>query len=155
MNGKLFVNGSRLRALFAFVLAGAIAPLAYSAAVTIEWDANQEPHVVGYNVYVGTQSRVYNTMLDSGNATTNRVSSLQPGSTYYFAVTAYAQDRSESPFSEEVSYTVPFTATNNTPIVLSLRRSAADARVTVSFAAQSNQLYLVQASSNLLAWQTV
>ena len=78
-------------------------PATGSAILT--WVANTEPDVVGYKVYWGTASRVYQppTVLTNATAT---VSNLPPG-TYYFAVTAYDAAGNESAFSREVSKVIP------------------------------------------------
>ena len=45
--------------------------------------------------------------VDTGPATTAALSGLQAGQKYYFAALAYDADGDHSPFSNEVSYTVP------------------------------------------------
>jgi hypothetical protein len=57
--------------------------------LTVLWDPNQDSSVVGYLVYVGTQSGVYSTTYDVGNATTFTYPSASPGQPYYFAVASY------------------------------------------------------------------
>jgi hypothetical protein len=67
--------------------------------------------VRGYRVYFGTASRSYiqprGGGIDAGGATAFTVSGLQPGRTYYFAVTAYDGAGNESEFSSEVSKAIP------------------------------------------------
>lgn len=75
--------------------------------VTLAWDANAESDLVGYRLYYGTSAGVYDHTLDVGNVTTRTVPGLEPGSTYWFAATAYSSAGLESDFSNEVSYTVP------------------------------------------------
>jgi fibronectin type 3 domain-containing protein len=74
--------------------------------VTLAWDANTEANLAGYKVYVGDSSGVYSTSFDVGDVTTFTVTDLQPARLYYFAVTAYDQNASESSFSYEVSTTL-------------------------------------------------
>src|SRR5207237_63800 len=81
-----------------FNLAGAIP--------TLEWDPNPESYVTGYKFYCGEKSRAYDQIIDVGERTSVALTNLVPGLTYYFAITAYAADRSESPLSDELSYTV-------------------------------------------------
>jgi VCBS repeat-containing protein len=78
-----------------------IAPC-FAEAVTLMWDRNSEPNVVGYRVYVGRVSRVYDSVLDTGNSTSVQVPT-SPGFTY-FAVTAYDSEGLESDFSAEVVF---------------------------------------------------
>jgi hypothetical protein len=75
-------------------------------AVVLEWDPNSEV-VAGYRVYLGEASRSYGTTYNVGNQTNIEIAPLQPGKTFYFAVTAYDTNGLESDFSQEVFYTVP------------------------------------------------
>lgn len=75
------------------------------------WDASITPTVVGYKVYVGNASRVYNTPIVIGNITSFVVSNLVAG-TYFFAVTAFDASGNESDYSNEVSTTI----TSNTTL---------------------------------------
>ncbi|HXF93269.1 MAG TPA: fibronectin type III domain-containing protein [Nitrospiraceae bacterium] len=74
------------------------------ATATLAWDPVNDPTVQGYNVYYGTSSRRYQTYANAGLNTTYTVANLQPGTTYYFAVTAY-NSAGESGYSDEVSAT--------------------------------------------------
>jgi fibronectin type 3 domain-containing protein len=71
--------------------------------VTLTWDASMDPELGGYRVYYGAVSRDYDVSLDVGNWTSCTIASLQEGETYYFAVTAYNNELSESGYSNEVS----------------------------------------------------
>jgi hypothetical protein len=71
----------------------------------LSWEANPEPSVSGYNLYVGTTSRGYGTPIDVGSRTTYTLAGLGSG-TYYFAVTAYDAGGAESDYSNEVSKTL-------------------------------------------------
>jgi len=70
-------------------------------------DGSPLTDLAGYNVYWGTESRVYqgvHTIDDP--AVTQWEADLPPGS-YYFALTAFDADRSESGYSNEVIKTIP------------------------------------------------
>jgi len=71
--------------------------------VTLTWDPSTDPDLGGYKVYYGTVSRDYNVSVDAGNWTSCTIASLEDGETYYFAVTAYNTELSESGYSNEVS----------------------------------------------------
>ncbi len=71
------------------------------------WEHDDSAAVAGFRVYYGTASRSYAHMVDVGVRTSWPLQDLNPGQTYYFAVTAYAADGSESSYSAELSYTVP------------------------------------------------
>ena len=75
--------------------------ISYAAQVTLEWDANSEPNISGYNVYYGNFSRDYDVTLDVGNWTSVTIADLVDNETYYFAVTAYNADNDESGYSSE------------------------------------------------------
>jgi len=93
-----------LISVFGLLLTGT----AHAASVTLAWDRSQGPDITGYRVYYGTTSRHYTTMLSVGNSTTCTITNLEPGTTYYLAVTAYDTSGNESSFSQEIPYTVPF-----------------------------------------------
>ena len=101
----------RTSVLFLIYLAAFIGIILFSlpgisaAQVTLSWDANTEPNLAGYKVYYGVSSGNYQPYKDVGKTTTTSISSLQSGSTYYFAITAYDHSGSESEYSNEVSYT--------------------------------------------------
>ena len=58
--------------------------------ITLQWDANPaSDNVIGYTVYIGTQSGVYTQTVDVGNATTYVYPNAVAGTRYYFAVSAY------------------------------------------------------------------
>ena len=86
--------------------------------VTLAWDPNAETDLAGYNTYWGSQSGNYTNKVNVGKVTTNTVSGLVAGVTYYFAVTAYNTSALESDFSNEISYLVP--GGTNTPPTISV-----------------------------------
>lgn len=98
---RFFYVGTFIFFFFTFFL---IAPIIYSAQVTITWDANTEPDLAGYNIYYGTASRTYQTNVDVGNNTTVTIPNLQDDVIYYFAVTAYNRSGEESEYSNEATY---------------------------------------------------
>lgn len=82
--------------------------------VTLGWNANTEPNLAGYRIYVGTSSGVYNlatskytSPVNVGLVTTYTFTELTGPTTYYFAITAFDSVGGESAFSSEISWTVP------------------------------------------------
>ena len=71
--------------------------------VTLTWNASMDSDLRGYKVYYGTVSRDYDVSMDVGNWTSCTIANLQEGKTYYFTVTAYNTELSESGYSNEVS----------------------------------------------------
>jgi F5/8 type C domain/Bacterial Ig domain/Fibronectin type III domain/Putative Ig domain len=91
------------------LLAGIFSSPAHAAgapAVTLEWDANPEPDIAGYELRYGEASGVYSSVINAGNTTTTAVSGLTEGRTYYFTVSAYNTKGLKSPPSQEVSHTL-------------------------------------------------
>lgn len=78
----------------------------WAESAVVSWQPNTEPDLAGYQIYYGTTSRFYSVIIDVGNTTQYTVTGLNPGVTYYFAVTAYDINGNESDYSEEVSYQV-------------------------------------------------
>jgi hypothetical protein len=83
--------------------------------VTLAWDASTDPSVTGYRVYYGVAAATYTNSAAVGNVTSATFANLTDGVTYYFAATAYDAQGTESPFSNETSYTVPVGSPNATP----------------------------------------
>ena len=85
--------------------------------VLLAWNPSISTNIVGYNIYYGTPSDVYtNITFVSGSTVTNvTVTNLVEGTTYYFAATSVDSFGGESPFSDEVSYSVPILITNAQP----------------------------------------
>jgi len=101
----------RLFCFFILLLVLSVATLsvrgAEGAQVTLAWDQTSDAAAIGYRLYWGTESRQYALLADVGNATSEVVSNLQDGVTYYFAVTAYDTRGNDSAYSNEVSYQAP------------------------------------------------
>ncbi|HMJ88596.1 MAG TPA: fibronectin type III domain-containing protein [Candidatus Acidoferrum sp.] len=125
-----------------------------ASAVTLEWDPSPEPEVAGYRVYIGTVSRGYVQVFDVGASTSYPLLGMEPGQTYYMAVTAYAVDGLESDFSDEVTYTRQIDGTNTFVIPMTLNYTGAGCSPSVTFANDPAREFFVQASTNLVTWQT-
>jgi hypothetical protein len=95
-----------------FLLTMAAATSAKADTLNVMWDQSAETNVAGYLVYVGTQSGVYGTTYDVGNATSFAYSNATAGQTYYFAVAAYFAGPIIGAKSAEVSGT-----TNSAPVL--------------------------------------
>ena len=92
------------------VMAGLFVGYALAAAppkadVTLGWDPSPST-VEGYLIHYGVAKGTYTNAVNVGAATVGTVSNLVAGTTYYFAVTAYAAG-ADSAASNEVGYTVP------------------------------------------------
>jgi hypothetical protein len=90
---------------------GSFSPAHAAQSVTLAWNRDTDPTVVGYRLHDGTSSGNYTRTIEVGNTTTATVSNLTAGQTYYFAVTAYNAVGRESLPSNQVSFTATATPT--------------------------------------------
>jgi hypothetical protein len=78
---------------------------------TLAWPASTAPTVTGYNVYRATVSGGYSAPLNSSvipaSTTQFEDSTVQSGRTYYYVFTIVDSSNGQSPFSNEVSGTIP------------------------------------------------
>jgi hypothetical protein len=70
--------------------------------VSLAWDPSSSPGILSYKVYIGQVSRTYTETREAGTWTAFVVKDLS-ARTWFFAVTAYDVEGSESDFSNEVS----------------------------------------------------
>ncbi len=83
-----------------------------AASVSLTWEPVSNPLLAGYKVYYGTNGGSYTSHVDAGNTTGSTITGLATGTTYYFAVTAYASTGVESDYSNMVSTTIPASDTS-------------------------------------------
>ena len=105
--GRLSKRLEWTRCVGAALLLAVLAASAQGQSVTLAWDPSPSAGVAGYRLYKGGASGAYTKVIDVGNVTSNRVSGLASGATYFFAVTTYDTNNLESDFSNEICYTVP------------------------------------------------
>lgn len=76
---------------------------------TLSWDPNNESDLEGYKIYLATEPGGYGAPIATLNkdVTHYTVTGLETGTTYFFTITAYNSSGAESPFSSEVSKTIP------------------------------------------------
>ena len=123
-------------------------------AATLLWDADADPEVTGYKVYVGQASGLYSMTTDVGNVISWTISGTVNGATNYLAVTAYNAMGLASDFSAEVSYLGA--GTNQAPSISAIPNqlvledsSTATLPVTIGDAETSaGSLFLTCTSSN-------
>ena len=93
-----------LLARIALLLAGLFALTTDAKSVTLAWDVDSDPSVVGYRLYYGISSGNYTQNTDVGNGTTVTITNLTVGYTYFFVVRAYNAFGLESPTSNVVFF---------------------------------------------------
>ena len=80
-----------------------------SGTTTLLWEASEGSDLAGYKIYQATAPGAYGEPIATVpmNVTSYTVPGLASGTTYFFTVTAYKSNGAESPFSREVSKTIP------------------------------------------------
>jgi fibronectin type 3 domain-containing protein len=80
-----------------------------SGTARLSWDTSAAKDIAGYKIYLATTSGGYGNPISmtSTDVTAYTVTGLAPGTTYFFVVTAFNTDGTESTFSNEVSTTIP------------------------------------------------
>ena len=86
-----------------------------AGSVTLAWNPSASTNVVGYKIYYGLTSGIYNNTNSVTGSTNVTVTGLLQGATYYFAATAVDSLGDESQFSNETSYLVPTNLVNQPP----------------------------------------
>ncbi|WP_447962853.1 fibronectin type III domain-containing protein [Nitrospira sp. Ecomares 2.1] len=88
---------------------------ALAGEVTLAWNPPSAEYG-GFIIAYGTSSGSYSQTQDVGSQAIYTLTSLIPGQTYYIAVKAYDRNRKiESPYSNQVSVTVPIVAARPAP----------------------------------------
>jgi Fibronectin type III domain len=96
--GRLSVG---LRALVCALCLLLLPQAVQAATVTLQWDPNTEPDLLGYVLKWGTSSGAYTQSVDVGNQTTYTLTLTAPGSTtYFFTVVAYSDAGVSAPATE-------------------------------------------------------
>ena len=125
----------------------------YSAQVKLGWDPNPEEEELsgfGYRLYSGTSSNTYDDIIEVGNVAEYTVTGLDSGVTYFFALKAHATGVLDSPFSDELPYTVPETtptADTTPPTIVSINSTGTPNKLTVLFSEPVEKISATNASN--------
>ena len=98
--------------ILSFIFIAIFTTAAYAESIDLQWDPNTEPELAGYKIYWGTSSGNYTSSRDVGDTTSYTLTGLDEGRTYYVAATAYDGSDNESGYSNQISYTVPYSDTD-------------------------------------------
>jgi hypothetical protein len=109
MKKENFVVPSRsgALALAAFLFLWMVSSGHAASNVTVSWNPDPDPAIVGYNLYSGTTNGVYTQEINVGNVTTATIGNLTAGATYYIVVTAYEASGLQSPPSNSIAVQTP------------------------------------------------
>jgi chitinase len=145
ISGRLFSPARRtFKTLLALASLLAVASTSFASIITLQWDPETAPDLAGYKVYysktpgvplagVGASQGASPVQLSTQTSAT--ITGLDPGSLYYFAVTAFNKAGVESPYSNIVLVPelIPPTVSLSTSIIgttatgtVSLSASASD-----------------------------
>jgi hypothetical protein len=123
---------------------GVTLPVSYS--VTLAWNPSISTNVVGYNVYCGLASGVYNSV-ESVTGTNTTITGLAAETTHYFAATAVDALGVERQFSNETGYTT------GVPTVRARAAFAGQFVLTVS--GLIGQTYDIEATQDFTTWTVI
>ncbi len=119
---------------------------------TLAWAPSLASNVAGYLVFFGLASGVYTDQLDVGNTNSVTIQGLETNVTYFFQVVAYDKTGSQSPPSNEISYSTTTTPPN---LGIQLGFQGAVPVVGLSFSGSAGYNYSIETSTNLQDWVTV
>ena len=129
-------------------------PLHASQPVSLEWDVNSEPDIVGYRLHYGTSSGQYTTSVDVGNLTRATIQNLADENAYFFTVTAYNMAGLESQTSNEaVRPAIPPDPTIGAPtFVINTMQRMTDGTIKLIVTGAPGKINRLWASTDLQTW---
>ena len=151
---RAFSPFQKLMRILAIFAIGCLSTGYAAESASLNWNANAEPNIAGYRLYVGSISGEYNQMVDVGNVTTATIPNLAAASTYYFSVTAYNSAGFESPTSAEISITM---VQNKFPVTIGAMQRANTGAIQFTLTPDSVPAifptgFNIEASSDLVTW---
>jgi hypothetical protein len=82
--------------------------LLFAGSATVSWNPNTDPDLAAYKVYYGISTGSYGPPIPvRKGVTSQKISGLEQGKKYYFAVTAVDEWGNESPKSAEATLVIP------------------------------------------------
>jgi fibronectin type III domain protein/quinohemoprotein amine dehydrogenase alpha subunit-like protein len=132
-----------------FVLLASAVPCA-AATLHVHWASNSEADLAGYRLRYGTSPGTYTETIETGRTTFCEVTDLEPGTLYYFSLTAFDQAGNESAPSAEVTARIPVSLAPIPSI------AAANETTTLSaYLVQSRTSFAIVYGQNLASGATV
>lgn len=86
--------------------------------LTVTWDASSDPNITNYNVYYGPASRTYTNSISVGTLHAATISGIIQDAAYFIAATAVNVLGQESPYSNEISYSVSLINSNSLQVTI-------------------------------------
>jgi len=120
------------------------------------WNPSPDPSVTGYNIYYGTASHDYTSMIPVGNVAGTVIDNLSENTTYFFAAKAHDAAGNESEFSNEATYSSQVVKINASQNLLLQTMPAAltDDQVTFSLASGAPDGVSINSTNGALSWNT-
>jgi hypothetical protein len=117
--------------------------------LTLAWNPVPDPDVAGYNLYYGTASRVYTSVVQVEDTAQVTIMGLRPGVTYFLAVTTVSSSGLESDYSDEITFTLPIVV----PVLQPLALPAG--QVGLAASAPPGHTYDVLATQDFALWLAI
>jgi Fibronectin type III domain len=131
-------------------------PMLASASVstTLKWNPSTDPSVTGYNIYYGTESHNYSSIVTVENTTSATIGNLPEGTMYYFAVKARDDAGDESDFSNEAIFTSCNASTASSFQLNILPPSLVNDRIIFSLGARAPAGITINPASGVITWDS-
>lgn len=105
--GRMSSNAGARAFLASIFISSFLCSRAEATGLTLSWNRSGSPSAAGYMVHYGPKSHDYTVELNVGTNLSATMDGLDPGVTYYFAVSAYDVNGFPSGDSDEVSGAIP------------------------------------------------
>lgn len=115
--------------------------------LTLNWQRSSSPGIAGYRVYYGTASQNYPNVIELADVATYTVTGLTGGVTYYFALTAFDTNGTESVFSNEYIFTPGL---SNVQL-----RAGTNGQFVLTLSGLINRSYDILATQDFSAWTVI
>jgi Fibronectin type III domain len=126
---------------------------AQTATVTLAWTPSSSTNIAGYDIYYGTSSGDYTSMMSVANVAEVTIPGLTYGTTYYFAAKTYDYIGNLSAFSPEISYVAGITSA--IPAVMTSPCASPRGNYNFQVSGSAGFEYAVEASTDLVNWVVV
>ena len=110
--------------------------------------------MAGYNIYYGTTSGDYTSMISVGNVTNVTINDLEPDVTYYFAATSLDAAGDQSAYSNEATFAAYNTTASGNLNLATIPAALASDLIFFSLAAGAPVGASINSTTGLLSWDS-